>query len=303
MINIKLTSFWCDDNTIREYYNRMTINNDYIWKDLYITDSSDYDFVVVQGSTSKDYDIDYKKCIVIQNEPSIYRNANYLEIFKNPDSTNFFKIFDIVNNFPVDHWDIPVNFKELDLEFEKTKVFSGLISGAYSTNCHKLRFSFIKDYLSKLEYYDILLSNDYYLFRDFHINDRIHNELSKVKTILYKQDAYIPYRYTFQSENSVEPNYFTEKIIRSILCECLCFYYGCPNIKNFIHPDCYILIDLDKPEESIETIKKSIEYNEWSKRIYNIRKQKSILMNDNNPLNIIWNIIHNGNHVWKSYES
>jgi len=46
-------------------------------------------------------------------------------------------------------------------------------------------------------------------------------------------------------ENSIEPNYFTEKLIDCIRCKTVPIYFGCPNIKNFLNPKGIIKIDSD----------------------------------------------------------
>ena len=52
--------------------------------------------------------------------------------------------------------------------------------------------------------------------------------------IFDKEKAIIPYKYYFMCENNVEHNFATEKIWEPILCECLAFYWGCPNLEEYI---------------------------------------------------------------------
>ncbi len=49
-----------------------------------------------------------------------------------------------------------------------------------------------------------------------------------------KWEGLAPYRFSIVIENSIEPNYFTEKLIDSILCETVPIYLGCPNIDKFL---------------------------------------------------------------------
>ena len=49
-----------------------------------------------------------------------------------------------------------------------------------------------------------------------------------------KSDGLAPYRFSVIIENSIEPGYFTEKIIDAILCETVPIYLGCPNIEQFL---------------------------------------------------------------------
>ena len=49
-----------------------------------------------------------------------------------------------------------------------------------------------------------------------------------------KSDGLAPYRFSIIIENSIEPNYFTEKLIDAILCETVPIYLGCPNVDQFL---------------------------------------------------------------------
>ncbi|WP_238704928.1 glycosyltransferase family 10 domain-containing protein [Parasedimentitalea marina] len=48
-----------------------------------------------------------------------------------------------------------------------------------------------------------------------------------------KHEGLAPYRFSVVIENSNETNYFTEKLIDTILCGCVPIYLGCPNIDRF----------------------------------------------------------------------
>jgi hypothetical protein len=95
-----------------------------------------------------------------------------------------------------------------------------------------------------------------------------------------KDPGLIPYKYTFNSENSDEPGYFTEKIIDAIVSECLCFYWGCSNLDNWIDPDAFIRLDFDDFEKSYNIIVSSIENNEWEKRLPIIKKMKVKILDE-----------------------
>lgn len=48
-----------------------------------------------------------------------------------------------------------------------------------------------------------------------------------------KSDGLAPYRYSIVIENAREQNYFTEKLVDSLLCRTVPIYWGCPNIGDF----------------------------------------------------------------------
>ncbi len=52
-----------------------------------------------------------------------------------------------------------------------------------------------------------------------------------------KSEGLAPYRYSIVIENVRERNYFSEKLIDSILCETVPIYWGCPNLRDFMPVD------------------------------------------------------------------
>ena len=141
--------------------------------------------------------------------------------------------------------------------FEKTKILSSIISANHSTYGHIDRLRFLL-YLDKLAYFD-------------HYGDErgipgFFNALKSYRgKIETKKAGLIPYKYHFNAENSNEYNYFSEKIIDALLCECLVFYAGCLNLEDYIDKDAFIRLDLNNPEQSLEIVKTSIENHEWEK--------------------------------------
>lgn len=277
MLKIKIHANWCSDYDIREHFNRCTINGDYTWKDLTLS-LHDYDYLVVFNHAIN-YPHDPRKTICFSSEPITTRN-----LFKsqgwNPNS-NYFRIYDTTTNHNVDKWYISLNYQQLLQSPPKNKIMSGIVSGLRGLQGHEDRFTF-------LQYLDTLPFFDHY--------GRGAN-LTKFKQykgeIPNKESGLLDYMYTFNCENTYENGYFTEKLLDAILCESLCFYKGCPNVDKFINNDAFIKIDLSNKEAAIDTIVSSIRNNEWEKRIDCIREEKHKLMNEFNPLNIVWKIINN----------
>ncbi|MDR9393873.1 MAG: glycosyltransferase family 10 [Roseovarius sp.] len=58
-----------------------------------------------------------------------------------------------------------------------------------------------------------------------------------------KAEGLAPYRYSLVIENVRERNYFTEKLVDAILCQCVPIYWGCPNIGDFLDPDAMVICD------------------------------------------------------------
>lgn len=285
MIKIKFVSYWCTDNNhLRYLYNKLTPNQDYVWKDLFITSDGDYDFVVVQGSTNI-VDFDLKKCVLIQNESKYFRDRYYKGNFLNPDSKDFYFVYDIEKYRALDHWGCNYGYGEfLNSEnFKKSDIISSIFSSSIRKGLeYEKRIIFMMFYLNYLDGYS-----------HYGRNNGLFNYIKSYKGELSdSSDALCSYKYHFVSENSIEKNYYTEKIIRAILSECLVFYYGCPNISEFIDSKCYIPININDPEESIYIIKSSIKNQEWEKNIKYIREEKYRLLNEDNPMEILYKIIN-----------
>lgn len=277
MIKIKIHANWCSDEEIREHFNRCTINNDYKWKDLFMTLDDDYDFFIIMNHPRHN-NFDPSKTIVFQCEPETTRR-HWGDFYK-PDPNLFFKVYGIENYHFVDKWYINLTYQQLlNNSFKKTKIMSGVVSYYSWLEGHIDRFNFLK-YLDTLSFYE-------------HYGRGNLSFLKSYKgSLINKEDGLISYKYHFNGENSYEKNYFTEKIIDAILCECLCFYSGCPNIEKFIDSRAYIKINLKNPEEAFKIIKDSIENNEYEKRLPIIKKEKQRFMNEMNPLNIVYKIIN-----------
>ena len=79
-------------------------------------------------------------------------------------------------------------------------------------------------------------------------------------------------------ENNSEYNYITEKLWEPILAECLCFYWGCPNVSDYINPLAYIQLDMEDFEKLFKIIKDSINNNLWEERLPIIREEKQKIL-------------------------
>ena len=93
-----------------------------------------------------------------------------------------------------------------------------------------------------------------------------------------KDNALFPYKYTFNVENNSIRNYCTEKVIDAILSECLIFYSGCYNLKDYIDEKAFVYLELNNFEHDYNIIKNAIENNLWEKRLPHIRKEKKRIL-------------------------
>ena len=79
-------------------------------------------------------------------------------------------------------------------------------------------------------------------------------------------------------------------LLDGIFCECLTFYYGCPNAKDFVDERSYVQL-CGNFEDDVYMIKECMSKNYWEDRLKFIRDEKLRISNDYNVLNIVNNIL------------
>ena len=230
------------------------------------------DFMVLVNHPVSPISFDRKKIIYFYYEPQDTRK--HWGEFRDPHEDDYF----FVNKFSFPCWYLNASYSDLiNSSPEKTKVMSGVVSGktlspeGESREGRELRLKFLSD-LDNLSFY--------HHFGKDHGNERPLSKLKSYKGPLEKkEDGLNAYQYTFAAENGFERNYLTEKLYDAILCECLCFYSGCPNVTDFIDSEAFIQIDLRDPEKAIEVVHRAIINKEWEKRIEVIREEKRKILN------------------------
>jgi len=159
-------------------------------------------------------------------------------------------------------WQINKTYDELTASNffeEKKKTLSFITSNYAARRGHRKRLKFLDQIKDKV---------------DFDLWGR------GFRTMEDKFDALHDYKYSIVIENSRHRDYWSEKVADALLAGCLPFYYGCPNISNYFHPQSLIQIDIEKPNEAISIIRKAIENKEWEKRQQNIEQERQKIVNE-----------------------
>lgn len=211
------------------------------------------------------------KTIVFEMEP--------IRFWKEINHYSFLKIFSHENDYNNIEWHLDLTMKDINKPIikdeTKSERISAILSSKYFDPGHIKRIQFVK-YLETYQdiYIDVYGENafDYRFY---------YGKLPSAN----KNKGMFPYKYHFTAENHSKKNYFTEKIVDAILSECICFYWGCPNISDYIDSNAYIVLDLNNMEDSLNIIRKTIQNKEWEKRIHIIKKEKQKLMLEMNMLN------------------
>tara|TARA_R110002051_G_scaffold325278_2_gene426774 strand:+ start:3255 stop:4184 length:930 start_codon:yes stop_codon:yes gene_type:complete len=278
-IRIKIVSNYGPHN-LKDHFSRMCKDpKNLTWNNLRIVEK-DEDVAVVINWVEHGI-VQEKKSIVLQMEPS-FVTQKFPSVFSNlQDHKNeFLFAHDTQSHHNNIEWHISPTYSQLinnEINLDKEYCFSTVMSGKRDCSLHVKRLDFLCLLCDNL-IIDVWGKghSDKWIGPNAPSVGREMGELP----LREKDRGLFPYKYTYASENNIERNYFTEKIVDSILSECLCFYYGCPNIDDFIHPQSYINIDLEDFEGSLEVIKSAIENNEWEKRLLYIRESKDKILNE-----------------------
>jgi hypothetical protein len=282
------------------------------------TEKADYYLIInhpyIPGSEGSLYNSKWdfyepSKAIIMLIEPTEVIDGKW-DIWSNPQDDDYLKVLSpSVTRMPA-WWEIDVPYDRLKNGplFEKTKVLSAAITGKTYYEGHRLRVKFFEDYLNGMDNFDLWgraapaplaeltdLEKERYGGAELILNSKNYKGEMPIRN---KNQALLPYEYHFACENSQHKNYFTEKIIDSILADCLTFYWGCPNLSDYIPKESFINLPLDTDmKRSHDIITSTIKNNERADRLPYIQKAKEIIINELNLFPTIHKIInkHHGN--------
>jgi hypothetical protein len=164
----------------------------------------------------------------------------------------------------------------------KTKLISLIISNKKILPGHKKRLEFIDAIMSSplKEYIDI--------FGDGY------------RPVIDKWDALLSYKYHLVLENTVIPDYWSEKIGDAFLGFCYPIYYGCPNIHSYFSGNSLSSIDIEEPEIAINRIMEIINSDIYSLANDNIIESRILILNKYNIFNQISEICNSKNKIFKN---
>jgi hypothetical protein len=272
---VKVICNWTTSMHLVELWNKMSKDNNGNWEDTHITwrDSPTPDFYVIINAPYKGEHYIPEKTIILHMEPNM-ENESVWKDWSLPklDKTKFFKIIDHANGHNNCEWHLSKTYSELSnnkqITKTKDKCISTILSGKYMDIGHIKRIDFVK-FLEKQEVKIDVYGDNKWNYKNY-----------KGKLPLWQKDeGLFDYKYHFNAENTEKNNYFTEKIIDAILAECLCFYWGCPNIGDFIPKESFIRLDLCSFETDLEKIKYCIENDMWKERLPYIKIAKEKILN------------------------
>jgi len=278
---IKLIYAWGDSKQICEMFGKMSKGN-YTWNNIQITwEDTDIDFyVIINYPQNNRVYYDPARTIVFQMEPWNYNESNHWGvktwgIWAKPDENMFLQVRSHTKYLNNVEWHLSNSYTEL---MNKVIIKDDSVSTIISSVCTSKYFDVghIKriDFMKYIEFKADPVVQLHIYGRDNH-----HQFKSYHGTVKEKEDGIVKYRYHFMCENNSEHNYVTEKLWDAILAESLIFYWGCPNLSDYINPLAFVKLDMDDFDKSFQIIKEAIQDNLWEKRIDIIREEKQKVLN------------------------
>lgn len=273
-ILVKLFGFWASSESITEKWKKMSKDGMGNWENISLTTGKDYDIAVVINCPPINEFVECEKIVLVRMEPNMHLKEFLWGEWSNPDDSQFIHIFRHEKEHNTIEWHIDKTFTQLSFSSpEKDEKLenrlSAVLSEKYSDPGHVKRIDFVKFLEKKGVGVDVFGSNKF-------------SYVNYKGSLPYhaKDDALLPYKYTFNCENNSIKNYVTEKLIDGILSETLVFYSGCPNIRELIDDKAYVYLELSNFEKDYEKIKTAIQENWWEQRLPYIRKAKKKILNE-----------------------
>ncbi len=277
IIRIYLMCNWLPSKDICNLWNKMSQKNNFKWDNIKIVwdEPADYYCVINKPNENLPTNFDKKKTILFQMEPYMERDPRQWGEWANISENDFLfcgKHNTYLNN---NEWHLAKTYQQLSSEpiiknESLNQILSSIFSHKYSDPGHVKRINFAKfiEQQNNIEYH--VFGSNRFLWKNY------KGQLPPYE----KDDSLLPYKYTFNAENHSIKNYYTEKLIDGILSECLVFYNGCFNAKEFIDERAFVYLELSNFEKDYEIIKKAIEENWWEQRLPYIKEAKQKILNE-----------------------
>jgi GR25 family glycosyltransferase involved in LPS biosynthesis len=255
---VKMLCDWQSSEKLIEEWELMNVPST-----IELTTSYDADFHVIINKPGNG-SFDASKSIIYQMEPTVYDPAKNwgAKLWPKPDLTKFYRVqnHNYLNGV---QW----NFKmPVEIPDTKTDDVVSILSGNNWDTGHKLRVEFVKLNQDLIKVYGRVNFNNLDCYQG-----KVPDEL--------RSNIYSKVKYCIACENNAETNYATEKIWEPILNEVLAFYWGCPNLDDYIDSRAFVRLPLEDFEAARKIIDQAIAENWWSQRIDAIREEKKKILN------------------------
>lgn len=277
VIRVYLICNWLSSEELCKLWNKMSKGN-YTWNNIKIVwnEPCDY-YVIINRPINDSIKFDPRKTIIFRMEPlmNLYPNIWGPE-WATPNKNEFLFVGYHNDHYNNCEWHLSKTYNELcneqitKREEGNNMVISSVLSGKYKDPGHIKRIDFAK-------FIDTKENIKLHVYGENKFNWKNYKGLLPYHK---KDDALLPYKYTFNVENQSLTGYFTEKLIDGILSECLVFYHGCIDIKNYIDERAFVWLELVNFEQDYLKIESALKNNLWEKRLPYIKEAKRKILNE-----------------------
>ena len=237
--------------------------------------------VIVNSVSTTEKDYNAKRTVIFQMEPWIEDLSKNWGVktwgeWASPDPQQFLKVFTHRTHLNNVQWQIDYPFYEQPIDNSvKLNRIATIVSQKNFDTGHQLRNAFIKyaevnPSIDTLDTIDVWGRENYHHYKNYQGAIKDDNKIN----------VYGKYNYCFSAENNWEHNYATEKIWEPILCESLCFYWGYPNLEEYIDPRAFVRLPLEDPAAALKIIRQAMEEDWWSQRLDVIKQMKDKILNE-----------------------
>jgi GR25 family glycosyltransferase involved in LPS biosynthesis len=274
-ITVKILCCWATSDEIYKHWNRFTKGN-YTWNNIQLTGNHTADYYVILNFPQHQSDYYYpKKTMVYQMEP--WASVKSWGEWAEPDPAKFMAVFPHKTSLNLAEWQLEQDYLTLQTmdmaPYKTSNEVASICSSKYFCPGHKYRIDFIKFIESKDQ--------------DKGLKLKVYGETNSFNFKSYvgqlpmreKSKGILPYKYYFMCENNAEHNYITEKLWECIVCETLCFYWGCTNVEEWVDPRAYVKLDMNDFEGSYQIILQAIRENWYEQRLPYIKAEKVKVLN------------------------
>ncbi len=289
-VRVKLLANWAPSAEVCALWSRQSKGAGR-WDDVELThedEGADYWAVVNHPGGADGFRTD--RTIVFQMEPaSVVAGWG---AWASPDPREFLQVRSHARFPNPVEWHLGATWEELRrAPVGKTRLLSSVTSGKIEEPGHRLRIGFLRHLEARGVALDVFGSDNRHGLANFR-GSLPPND---------KRPGLFPYRYTIAAENNAETNYATEKIWDAILAECLCFYWGCPNLEELLDPEAFVRLPLEDFEESRRIVENAIRDGERERRLPAILKEKRRLLDEAQLFPSLARTIH-GHRVFESLD-
>ena len=277
-LRVKMLCNWCSSKELCDEWNKMS-KGDYTWNGIRIVWEGDAEYYVIINKPKLGDSFEPSKTIVFHMEPWCGIESQTWGVktwgeWAKPNPQKFLMIRSHDRVYNTAFWQVSWTYNDFKTRtIDKSSELEGVVSSICSSKY------FDPGHITRIDFLHFLEKNG--VFMHIYNSDNKHgfsSYMGRADPFVDKEKGLVPYKYYFMCENNEEKNFVTEKLWEPILCEALCFYWGCPNVSEILDPLSYVQLDMNNFQGSLEIIQNAIRNNEWEKRLSVIRKEKARIL-------------------------